>query len=380
VDEETLRRLAIWRFEQGDSPEEIWPSLGRSRSWFFKWLGRYRTAGPAALTGRSRAHRSDPHATSAGLRDQVRLVRVAHPRWGERTIARALASPSHATVGRILRASGQTRPGRERLVPPTRYPRLDPTAALELLEYDFFGPRWISGFGRVIGYHTMDIWSRSVCLGAAGNRLQTTQLGYWIDLLQRFGIPKVVQTDNEFGIPNAALARGRPLFTRLTRFFLIIGIDPRFIPIGEPFRNGHIERFNRTYRYDFYNQETFRDLDHLVVRQRAFEQFFNERRAHGGIGYAVPASRFPAARPRLRADFQIDLDRLALVEGRVSYVRRVDSEGVIRILNDQPVQLDPTLAGDYVTAVVHTPELDLAVLTVDGEVVRARRLKQSTMS
>ena len=380
MDEETLRRLAIWRFEQGDAPEEIWPSLGRSRSWFFKWLARYRAEGQVALSGRSRAHRSDPHGTAAGSRDRVREIRAAHPRWGERTIARGLTTPSHATVGRILRASGQTRPGRERLVPAVRYPRPNPTAALELLEYDFFGPRWISGSGRVIGYHTMDIWSRSVCLGAAANRLQTTQLGYWIDLLQRFGMPKVVQTDNEFGIPNAKLARGRAVFTRLTRFFLIVGIEHRFIPIGEPFRNGHIERFNRTYRYDCYNQETFRDLAHLIVRQRAFEQFFNEQRAHGGIGYAVPASRFPAARPRLPADFQIDPERLRLVEGRVSYVRRVDSEGVIRILNDEPVQLDPALAGDYVTAVVHTPDLDLSVLTVDGEVVPARRLRQSTMS
>ena len=31
MDEETLRRLAIWRFEQGDPPHEIWKRLGRSR-------------------------------------------------------------------------------------------------------------------------------------------------------------------------------------------------------------------------------------------------------------------------------------------------------------------------------------------------------------
>ncbi len=380
MDEETLRRLAMWRFDQGDSPEEIWSGLGRSRSWFFKWLARYRSEGLPALVGKSRAHRSDPRATAAAVRTRVLEARADHPRWGERTIARELAAPSHATVGRILRSAGKTRPGRERVVPLVRYPRPDPQAAFELVEYDFFGPRWITGFGRVVGYHSMDIWTRAVCLGAAGDRLQTTQLGYWIALLQRFGIPKVVQTDNEFGIPNAQLARGRPLFTRLTRFFLDVGIEHRFIPIGEPFRNGHIERFNRTYRYDFYNQEVFRDLAHLLVRQREFERYFNEQRAHGGIGYAVPASRVPPQRPLLAADFAIDLDRLRLVDGQVSYVRRVDGEGVIRILNDEPVEIDPSLAGDYVTAVVHTPGLDLVVLTVDGEVVPARRLSRSTMS
>lgn len=374
MDEETLRRLAIWRFERGDPPGQIWPSLGRSRSWFFKWLARYRAEGSAALAGRSRAHRTDPHATPVEVRTRVREMRQAHPRWGERTIARELAGPSHATIGRILRVSGQTRPRRERLVPPVRYPRVVPSAALELVEYDFFGPRWISGFGRVMGLHAMDVFSRSVYLGAARDRQQTSQLGYWIGLLQRFGIPKIVQTDNEFGI-SANLRRNHPLFTRLTRFFLHIGIEHRFIPLGEPYRNGHIERFNRTYRYDFYDQEVFRDLAHLLVRQRDFARYFNEERIHGGIGYTVPASRFPLERPRLPADFAIDLDRLRLVEGRVSYVRRVDSEGVIRILNDQPVHLDGSLAGDYVTAVVHTPELDLMVLTVDGETVPTRRLR-----
>ncbi len=140
---------------------------------------------------------------------------------------------------------------------------------------------------------------------------------------------------------------------------------------GEPFRNGHIERFNRTYRYDFYDRERFTDLAHLRRRQRVFERFFNERRRHGGIGYTVPALRFPAERRRLAARPEIDLARLG--EGRVTYVRRVSSEGEILILNAQRVRLDPALAGEYVTAVVHTPDLDLSVLTVDGELVPSRR-------
>lgn len=372
MDEETLRRLAIWRLEQGDKPEHIWTRLGRSRRWFFKWRARYLAEGPAALAGRSRAHRAHPAEVPEALRARVRAARERHPAWGERTIARELrAAPSHATVGRILRSSGQTRPRRERLVPDVRYPRLVPAAALDLVEYDFFGPRWIKGHGRVVGFHAMDVYSRSVCLGASPGRDQGSQIQWWWALLERFGHPSIVQTDNEFGIPNFGLAGGRPLFTRLTRFFIALGIEHRFIPVGEPFRNGHIERFNRTYRYDFYDRETFRDLAHLQRRQRVFERFFNQRRRHGGIGYTVPASRFPEGRRRLEGRPEVDLARLG--EGRVTYVRRVSSEGEIQILNAQTVQLDPGLAGEYVTAVVHTPGLELTVLTVDGEIIPARR-------
>lgn len=259
-------------------------------------------------------------------------------------------------------------------MPQVRYPRLVPQQALELLEHDFFGPRWIVGFGRVVGYQSMDIFSRSVCLGAAGDEAAPTQLAYWLGLFQHLGLPAVVQTDNEFGI-TARLHNPVP-FTRLTRLFLALGVEHRFIPAGEPFRNGHIERFNRTYRYDFYDQQVFRDLAHLRAREAQYERYFNEARPHGGIGYAVPASRMPAARPRLARELTLaafDLDRRRLAAGRVSYVRRVDAEGEIEILNRQVVRLDRSLAGQYVTAVVHTPSIDLDVLTVDGEIVPAIR-------
>jgi putative transposase len=379
VDEETVRRIAIAWFEQGESPSEIWRRLGRSRRWFFKWLARYRAEGPAALQGRSRAHRAHPRTSPPAVRAKVLELREAHAGWGERTIARALPShlsgprPAPATVGRILRAAGATRRTRARTVPDARYPRVVPQQALELVEHDFIGPRWIIGFGRVFGYQTMDVFSRSVCLGAERDKAAPTQLAYWLGLFQRFGLPHVIQTDNELGLTSTAMRGG---FTRVTRLFLAVGIEHRFIPAGEPYRNGHIERFNRTYRYDFYDQQVFRDLAHLRAREAQYERYFNEARPHGGIGYAVPASRFPIARPRLAAELGLDdfdLDHRRLAAGRVTYVRRVDAEGAIEILNHQVVRLDPSLAGQYVTAVVHTPSLDLDVLTVDGELVPAVR-------
>jgi len=378
MDEVTLRRLAIRQFERGERPAEIWPRLGRSRRWFFKWLARYRAAGPDALLGQSRAHHRHPRSTTPAVQAAIRAIREQHDDWGERTIARELPAhivgptPGHTTVGQILRAAGQIGQRRSRTVPTIRYPRLVPAAALELVEHDFFGPRWIVGFGRVYGYQSMDVFSRSVCLGAEGSKASATQLAYWVGLFQRFGLPKVVQTDNEFGLTSTVMRGG---FTRVTRLFLALGIEHRFIPEGEPYRNGHIERFNRTYRYAFYDQHVFADLAHLQRREAQYERYFNERRSHGGIGYAVPASRFPAERPRLDSEFalgDVDLDYRHLAAGQVTYVRRVDADGEIAV-NHEVVRLDPTLAGEYVTARIHTPELELTVLTVDGEIVPALR-------
>ncbi len=38
--EEELREQAIKRYETGESPKEIYQSLGKSKAWFFKWLKR----------------------------------------------------------------------------------------------------------------------------------------------------------------------------------------------------------------------------------------------------------------------------------------------------------------------------------------------------
>jgi len=40
--EEQQRILAIERYEDGEAPQSISSSLGRSKSWFYKWLERRR--------------------------------------------------------------------------------------------------------------------------------------------------------------------------------------------------------------------------------------------------------------------------------------------------------------------------------------------------
>ena len=40
-----LREKAIKRYENGESPKEIYQSLGKGKSWFFKWLKRYKLDG-----------------------------------------------------------------------------------------------------------------------------------------------------------------------------------------------------------------------------------------------------------------------------------------------------------------------------------------------
>jgi len=45
MDEIEIRKQAISKYENGESPKAIYQSLGKSKRWFFKWLKRYRYDG-----------------------------------------------------------------------------------------------------------------------------------------------------------------------------------------------------------------------------------------------------------------------------------------------------------------------------------------------
>ena len=45
MDENKIRKQVISRYENGESPKQIYQSLGKSKKWFFKWLKRYKHGG-----------------------------------------------------------------------------------------------------------------------------------------------------------------------------------------------------------------------------------------------------------------------------------------------------------------------------------------------
>jgi len=59
MDESEIRKQAVSRYEDGESPKAIYQSLGKSKRWFFKWLKRYDYGGGNWLDNLSKR----PHHT-----------------------------------------------------------------------------------------------------------------------------------------------------------------------------------------------------------------------------------------------------------------------------------------------------------------------------
>ena len=83
--EEELRREAVRRRLGGESPEQIARSLGRSRRWVAKWVGRHDPVDAVWAAGAKRGPKRAPPRTPAETEALVLAVRarlVANP-WAQ---------------------------------------------------------------------------------------------------------------------------------------------------------------------------------------------------------------------------------------------------------------------------------------------------------
>lgn len=155
-------------------------------------------------------------------------------------------------------------------------------------------------------------------------------------LFQEYGLPARMRTDN--GVPFATTTLGR--LSKLSAWWVRLGILPEFIEPGKPAQNGRHERMHRTLK-----AETTRPAaGSLVAQQRrfnAFRQEFNHERPHEALDQATPAALY-APSPRSMPD------RLPPLEDPDRFeVRYVSGNGGIR-WNSRWVNVSTVCVGEYV--------------------------------
>ena len=114
--EEQLRQTAIERFQNGESPKQIYTSLNRSKKWFFKWLKRFRSGNPDWFKERSRAPKRSPARIDEVDRQRIvaarkHLEKDRFAQTGASAIKWELKKagyrfPSDSTIHRVLKREG----------------------------------------------------------------------------------------------------------------------------------------------------------------------------------------------------------------------------------------------------------------------------------
>ncbi len=316
-----------------------------SRKTGYKWIERYEAEGPGALHDRSRRPHRCPFETPPEIVRALLEARRHHPTWGAKKLLAILERrdsrhpwPARSTTCDILKRHGlvAARRRRRRLGHPGR-PQTPMTAPNEIWTADFKG-QFRTGSGATCFPLTVaDGFSRYL-LGCQGLPAPTHAATHPVfrRLFQAYGLPQIIRTDN--GVPFATSALGR--LSRLSVWWIRLGIAPELIEPAHPEQNGRHERMHRTLK----RETAWPPAATLAAQQRRFTRFrdeFNHLRPHEALGQTPPASAYtPSDRP-----FPA---RLAPLEYPPHFeVRLVSHNGGIR-WNSHWVNVSHVLAEEYV--------------------------------
>lgn len=271
---------------------------GITRPTGYELVRRYEEEGEAGLEERSRAPKSHPQAISEKVKDQVLELRRQHPTWGPKKLQAKLIGeekkPARSSIGELLKREGLARSRKVRpKTDPYTQPLAHATGPNVVWCADFKG--WFHcGDGRRCDPLTItDAYSRYLLRSRGVEKTDGPHVRAIFEAAFReYGLPGGIRTDN--GTPFASRAPAG--LSRLSMWWIRLGIMHERIDKGHPEQNGQHERMHRTLKEEIANPPSAT----YSLQQRAFLRFeyeFNQVRPHEALGQTTPASWY-APSPR----------------------------------------------------------------------------------
>lgn len=266
---------------------------GISRPTGDKWLARYAEESVDGLVDQSREPKNHPNQVSQEIEEAILAARREHPRWGPKKLRvileRAMPRrgwPAISTIGEILSTHGLTVPRkRRRRTPPYTQPFASCDSPNDVWCGDFKGWFRTGDGSRCDPLTISDAHSRKLlrCQVVKETGFATTR-GLFEATFRQYGLPLAIRTDN--GAPFAG--RGIGGLSRLSVWWIKLGIVPERIEPGKPQQNGRHERMHGTLKAETANPPART----LRAQQRAFDRFreeFNHVRPHEALAMRCPA-------------------------------------------------------------------------------------------
>lgn len=358
------RRTAIHLIRAGHSVKEVAQELKRHPNWVRKWYKRYQAEDWSGLQDRSRAPKTHGHqlkdkvwraicqtrseleaaaATEAGLKYIGPLaVRTKLKKQGLKPL------PSKATIERVLREHKMTRPYNKPSREKIAYPHLKPTEPLQLCQVDIV-PHYLQGGERVACFNAIDVVSRYPTGQACNQRRSEDAAAFLIHTWQKIGIPYYTQVDNE-GCFNGGATHPYVL-GKVLRLALAVGTELVFSPFYHPESNGYVERFHQDYDRHVWEATYLHHCAEVQSKAETFFQAYRQSEHHSALkGISPQAQHQQVSARKLSLDFVLPESKIPLYEGRVHFIRRVQADGTISVLNVRwTVPTSPPNQGVWVT-------------------------------
>ncbi len=257
-----------------------------------KFKRRFEARGLAGLVDQSRAPLHIPHKTRPELEKLIIAEREKHPTWGPKKLKVRLekrlrrAFPAASTIGDVLARAGLVT-NRERRTQHVRAPSTLTIAKApnDIWCIDYKGQFRLGNTSYCYPLTLTDQFSRYLLAVEAMPAIQDEAArDVCEELFRRHGVPHAIRSDN--GVPFAS--RGLASLTKLSAYWLLLGIRLERIRPAHPQENGRHERMHRTLKAETATPPR----KNLLQQQERFDEFideYNHERPHEALDQRCPA-------------------------------------------------------------------------------------------
>jgi putative transposase len=342
--EQRIQFIRDW-LERTHRVSDLCALYGISRKSGYKWIERYMHDGPDWAMDRGHEAAAVHNKTPPEVEQALMDMRLLHRTWGARKLLHQvglqqpqLLLPHESTVCEMLKRNGLivAKPRRRAIGHPGR-PSGVVAGPNDCWSADFKGQFRTADGQYCYPLTATDNYSRYLleCKALAGTLLEPTKAAF-TRLFKEYGLPRRIRTDN--GVPFAAPTLGR--LSRLSVWWLKLGVLPELTEPGKPQQNGRHERMHKTLK----DETTKPPAGNARAQQRKFNTFrqeFNEVRPHEALDMHTPAQLHQLS-PRKMPDKLLPMEYPDRFE-----VRYVSGNGGIR-WHKQWVNVTSALVGEYV--------------------------------
>jgi hypothetical protein len=201
--------------------------------------------------------------------------------------------------------------------------------------------------------NVIDLYSHRVFIESSRTKEDDNIAHGLLRCWKSMGLPDFLQIDNELSF------RGSNRYPRslgiVLRLCLHFGIQPVFIPVGEPWRDGIIEHFNDTYDKKFFRRQWFSSYAYLKRQSKNFQQFHNKNHRYSCLKGKTPLEtiEFEVFEP-LTLGPNTRMPKLTfLPDGTISLIRFIRSDRILNIFGEK-FEVSKDLVYSYVRAMIVT--------------------------
>ena len=297
--DERLRFVA--RLLEGENMSALCREFGISRPTGYKFFNRYKDLGLEGLEDRSRRPYRHANKLPFQIERAILAIKRKRPSWGAPMIRDKLIRdfpmlkpPAKSTVHAVLDRHDLVRRRKRRRHKAEGTPLSHTYTPNGLWCADYKGEFMLGNHQYCYPLTITDYHSRFL-LACEG--LDSTKAPFAFAVFERafkeYGLPEAIRTDNgvPFASPNALFG-----LSRLSVWWLRLGIRFERIAPGHPEQNGRHERMHLTLKRDATKPASF----NLLQQQTRFDEFievYNNDRPHRALGGRYPGEIYtPSAR------------------------------------------------------------------------------------